>query len=57
MAEHEITSSDLGVRERVCMCLHTLVFVCAFRGVTLDGFMICKDVCHIGSGGKQYPLL
>jgi len=67
MAEHKITSSDLSMRERVhvwvwvCMCMcallstHTFVFVCVSRGVILDGFMTCKDVCHIGSGGKQYP--
>lgn len=41
----------------MCVCLHThlYLFVCP-EGVILDGFMICKDVCHIGSGGKQYPL-
>lgn len=50
------------VRAYVCACVcvrvsvHTFIFVCVSRGVILDGFMICKDVCHIGSGGKQYPL-
>lgn len=42
----------------VCACVsHTqlYLFVCP-EGVILDGFMTCKDVCHIGSGGKQYPL-
>ncbi len=41
----------------VCVSLHThlYLFVCP-EGVILDGFMICKEVCHIGSGGKQYPL-
>lgn len=41
----------------MCACVHThlYLFVCP-EGVIVDGFMICNDVCHIGSGEKQYPL-
>lgn len=43
--------------ERGCVCYTHLYLLVSPERVIVDGFMICKDVCHIGSGGNQISAL
>lgn len=39
---------------KVAKCTCVFTHICAL-GVILDNFIVCVDVCHIGSSERQYP--